>query len=238
MKIGTKSVLFGAHAFWLHPFLLAYAWTKLFGFPLDPRLWWAFFVHDLGYIGKPNMDGEEGESHPVTGAELMWLFDAYESYSFLGTRPHDGPVRWLRGAFARSVTKACDALWGKNAPGGYTWYCFCFYHSRFLAKKYGVRPSPLCMADKMVIVIEPAWLYLPRVRWSGEIVEYMSKAKSRNGREPGKYSAMGLRTASQREWHSDMRDYVRRWVEEHKDGREDTWTPESKQAQSDTGVWK
>lgn len=229
MKIGTKSVLYGAHAFWLHPFLIAYAWTKLYGFPWDPRLWWAFFVHDIGYISLPNMDGEEGECHPFTGANLMWPFDADEPYSF--TRTYTKHV-------ARVVSFMCDALWGKRAPGGMTWYCFCFYHSRFLAKRYGIRPSPLCMADKMVIVIEPAWLYLPRVRWSGEIDEYMSKAKSRNNEDPGKYSSMGLRTHSQRIWHRDMQNYVKRWIEEHKDGREDTWTPETKQANTDSGVWK
>ncbi len=73
MRIGTKSVLFGAHQFILHPIALAIAWTKLYGFPRDPRLLVAFIVHDLGYIGKPNMDGEEGETHPVCGAAIMRL---------------------------------------------------------------------------------------------------------------------------------------------------------------------
>jgi hypothetical protein len=36
----------------VHPFFVAYAWSRLFGFPWDPRLWLAFFVHDLGYLGK------------------------------------------------------------------------------------------------------------------------------------------------------------------------------------------
>ena len=76
MKIGTKSVLFGAHAFWFHPFFVARAWYHLYGFPFDPRLWVAFFVHDIGYLGKPNMDGPEGESHPEIGATIIsWLFD-------------------------------------------------------------------------------------------------------------------------------------------------------------------
>ncbi len=76
MKTGTKSVLFGAHCFFLHPWFVAAAWWKLYGFPLDPRLWFAFFVHDLGYIGKPNMDGPEGESHPEFAARIMGrLFD-------------------------------------------------------------------------------------------------------------------------------------------------------------------
>lgn len=81
MKIGTKSILFGAHCFFLHPFFVFAGWWKLYGFSWDPRLWVAFFVHDLGYLGKPNMDGPEGESHPLLGAKIMALFDrGYSSY--------------------------------------------------------------------------------------------------------------------------------------------------------------
>jgi hypothetical protein len=74
MKMGTRSVLFGAHQFILHPIVLAVAWTKLYGFPRDPRLFIAFMVHDLGYIGKKNMDGDDGETHPFRGAAIMRLF--------------------------------------------------------------------------------------------------------------------------------------------------------------------
>jgi hypothetical protein len=77
MRVGTKSVLFGYHAFWLHPFFVAEAWRRIYGFPWDPRLWAAFFLHDAGYLGKRNMDGPEGKSHPFAGAALMhFLFDA------------------------------------------------------------------------------------------------------------------------------------------------------------------
>lgn len=87
MKIGTKSILFGAHQFMIHPWFVAYAWWKLYGFPFDPRLWIAFFLHDLGYWGKPNMDGPEGESHPEFAAKIMdklfglkwWIFCQYHS---------------------------------------------------------------------------------------------------------------------------------------------------------------
>ena len=72
MKAGTKSVLFGAHCFFVHPWFVAAAWWKLFGFPFDPRLWVTFFVHDLGYFGKPNMDGPEGERHVEWGADVLW----------------------------------------------------------------------------------------------------------------------------------------------------------------------
>lgn len=71
MKVGTKSILFGAHQFLIHPLFVAWAWWKLYGFPVDPRLWLAFYVHDLGYFGKPNMDGFEGERHVEFGARLM-----------------------------------------------------------------------------------------------------------------------------------------------------------------------
>jgi hypothetical protein len=38
---------------------------------LDPRLWAAFFLHDVGYIGKGNLDGAEGETHPELGGIIM-----------------------------------------------------------------------------------------------------------------------------------------------------------------------
>ncbi len=71
VKVGTRSLLFGAHQFAIHPWFVAAAWWRLYGFPWDPRLWVAFFVHDMGYWGKPNMDGPEGETHPELGGRIM-----------------------------------------------------------------------------------------------------------------------------------------------------------------------
>ena len=82
MKIGTKSVLFGVHQFLIHPWFVAYAWWKLYGFPFDPRLWIAFFLHDLGYIGKPNMDGPEGDRHPEFAANVMGFFFGKQWHDF------------------------------------------------------------------------------------------------------------------------------------------------------------
>lgn len=73
MSIGTKSLLYGYHCFFIHPIALAVAWIKLYGCPNDWRIWLAFIVHDWGYWGKPNMDGPEGETHPYFGARLMCL---------------------------------------------------------------------------------------------------------------------------------------------------------------------
>lgn len=206
MKVGTKSVLFGAHCFFLHPWFVAAAWCRLFGFPFDPRLWVAFFVHDIGYVGKPNMDGPEGETHPEVGARIMgFLFDRGGCCPKCSTRWHD----------------------------------FSLYHSRFLAKQNDANPSRLCIADKLSFCLTPRWLYLPMVRATGEIREYMKLAEVMNdGAGGGKYATMNISTKDQRAWHSDVHDYLRRWVSEHKDGRADTWTPAQKQAQSESGVWK
>ncbi|MEW5927824.1 MAG: hypothetical protein AB1941_10080 [Gemmatimonadota bacterium] len=185
MKIGTRSVLYGAHCFFLHPWFVAWAWWQLYGFPWDPRLWVAFFVHDLGYVGKPNMDGPEGETHVEFGARVM------------------------------------EVLFGR------AWGEFCRYHSRFYAKRDGHHFSRLCVADKLAIALTPAWLYLPMVRATGEISEYMRLADTRNlvGGPAGKYAGMNVHADAEGQWYANVRDYVRRWAYEHRDGRDDTWTP-------------
>lgn len=194
MKVGTKSVLFGAHCFLIHWLFVAWAWWNLYGFPLDPRLWAAFIIHDLGYFGKPNMDGPEGERHVEFGAKAMhWLFD----------RLCDGPGRF------RSTA----------------WRDFCLYHSRFYAKRDGQPFSRLCVADKLAIVLTPAWLYLPMARASGEIYEYMKLAKGAG--VGAKYMSMNIWNADQAKWYANVQEYLRRWVDEHKDGRQDTWTPKA-----------
>ena len=188
MNIGTKSVLFGVHAFWLHPFFVARAWTQLYGFPLDPRLWVAFFVHDLGYWGKPNMDGPEGERHVELGANIMrLLFD-----------------------------KGCQTKWRD----------FCLFHSRYYAKAAGVAPSRLCIADKLSFAVTPKRLYLLLANLTGEVHEYMERAKTRaetNVRLSPKERSNVLST-SQSDWFDGVRDYMLRWVAQHKGGGEDNWT--------------
>lgn len=183
MHIGTKSLLFGAHAFYLHGFFVAWAWWKLYGFPWDPRLWAAFFIHDLGYFGKPNMDGPEGERHCEWAARLMGRFF------------------------------------------GHPWHDFCLYHSRFYAKKDRKPFSRLCVADKLSIVLTPAWLYLPSTILTGEINEYMQLAEARTAAGEPKYASMQTYSDEKKQWYANVQEYLRRWVNEHKDEREDAWTP-------------
>lgn len=224
MKIGTKSVLFGAHCVLFHWIFVALGWYKLYGFRrvkigerisfhrvsdpealnlqpgtetvrmrrhvyaslFDPRLWIAFMIHDLGYWGKPNMDGEEGERHPEWACRKM--------------------NRWF------------------GAP----WGAFVLTHSRFYAKKMKLPISPLCYADKLAITLQPAWLYLPTVRATGEIREYLKMAEvNSQGKVSGK---------SEAKWYREMQAYVVKWVEEHKDGRADSWTTD--RTSTESGVWQ
>jgi hypothetical protein len=69
MTVGTKSVLFGVHHWLIHPILVLVAWRRLYGWP-SWQIVVCAFVHDLGYLGKPNMDGPEGERHPEMGARI------------------------------------------------------------------------------------------------------------------------------------------------------------------------
>lgn len=208
MNVGTLSVLVGVHQFILHPLLLALGWWKAYGFArvrigrrrvqratsaweweyaslLRPALWVAFLVHDIGYLGKPNMDGPEGETHPELGASIMrFLF-------------------------------------------GEPWGDFVLLHSRYYAKKLERPVSPLCFADKWVIVLEPAWLYLPRVWLSGELTEFVTNAHNR-AQLPNPYytkdEVADWLSRNPWRWHRAMRSYMRRWIYVHSDGREDTWT--------------
>lgn len=212
MRVGTKSVLFGAHCFFLHPWFVARSWWTLYGFPVDPRLWVAFFVHDLGYVGKTNMDGQEGETHPQFGARVMsCLFDRVR-YGLYGT------PTWLG-----------------------DWGYLTLLHSRYYAKTLGLSPSRLCVADKLAIALTPAWLYLPLVRATGEIHEYRAHAKHRIvGNERVSDEERRLLLAGEREWYRGVQQYCRRWAEAHKDDQRDEWTSNARQRATidETGVWK
>ncbi len=79
MKIGTKSLLFGAHQFILHPLLVLIAWKKLYGSVTWKELT-CIIIHDWGYWGCPNMDGPEGEAHPYRPALWAYKHFRHECY--------------------------------------------------------------------------------------------------------------------------------------------------------------
>lgn len=91
MRVGTRSVLFGAHAIWLHPWFVAAAWCRLYGFPFDFRVCATFWLHDIGYLGCRDMDGRDGESHVELGARVMEMLYGSEwgdFYKLCGIRAH------------------------------------------------------------------------------------------------------------------------------------------------------
>lgn len=74
MKIGTRSVLYGVHQFFLHPYLVAKAWRLVYGVRPSWQEMTAIILHDIGYFGCPNMDGEEGIQHPARSATVAKIF--------------------------------------------------------------------------------------------------------------------------------------------------------------------
>jgi hypothetical protein len=200
MKTGTKSLLFGAHQLLLHPLLVAAAWIKLYGFTWDIRIWIAFFVHDLGYWGKPNMDGPEGERHPETGAKIMhWLFDGWLFY--------DNDYNQVIDFSLRKLKRKTNTIYFKRKMD---WYNFTAYHSRYYAKMNGSQPSQLCYADKMAFVLTPSWFYIPTTTLTGEIQEYMLHANRK--------------TSNKLLWLLRAKLHTLEYVLEHCHGKPDTWT--------------
>jgi len=83
LKVGTKSLLFGVHQFLLHPIFVALAWRNVYGaWPRRLPVWFAILVHDWGYWGCPEMDGEKGKQHPRLGARIVGRFFGTEWEQF------------------------------------------------------------------------------------------------------------------------------------------------------------
>jgi hypothetical protein len=208
MKIGTKSVLFGVHCFLLHPVFVAIAWVKLYGFPLDPRIWIAFFVHDLGYIGKPNMDGIEGEKHVEFGAKLMHIFDGYtnitatfdnDSNEFISARLDELKEDGYHIVDYLELDTIVSVMLRKRST---YWHDFTMYHSRYYAKKFNFNPSKLCYADKLAFCIPPMWLYLILGNLSGEIKEYIHMGCGHRNYD----------LESQISWYKQVKKYLTEYV--------------------------
>lgn len=70
MKLGTKSLLFGVHQLAWHPVTVWRAWRALYGKAPTWRETVCIIVHDWGYWGCADMDGEAGKQHPRVGAAI------------------------------------------------------------------------------------------------------------------------------------------------------------------------
>ena len=87
MKVGLKSLLFGVHQFLWHPITVLIAWWHLYGKPSWRELI-CIIIHDWGYWFTFNMDGTEGERHPIFAARLAgkWFGPAYSDLCLYHSR--------------------------------------------------------------------------------------------------------------------------------------------------------
>lgn len=83
MRVGTKSILFGAHQFIWHPTTVFFAWKELYGKWPNFKEAVCIVVHDWGYWGCSNMDGPEGEMHPIYGALIASIICDKNNHNYL-----------------------------------------------------------------------------------------------------------------------------------------------------------
>jgi hypothetical protein len=108
MTVGTRSVIFGVHSLFVHPFFVAAGWWKLYGFPRDVRLWLSFALHDIGYVGRSFMEGPEAEAHVELGARIMGKLFGRDWAEF-------SKLCGIRGNFKRFLGQRGMGVRGKGA---------------------------------------------------------------------------------------------------------------------------
>ncbi len=74
LPIGTRTLLFGGHQFILHPAFVLAAWIRIYRRLPSFLEVICIGIHDWGYWGKADIDGEEGEDHPGWAARAIWFF--------------------------------------------------------------------------------------------------------------------------------------------------------------------
>lgn len=204
--LGTRSVLYGAHCFLFHWFFVAKAWHRLYG--------WSK-VRDR-YVGEVSLLNPR-----------LWLVFFLHDLGYIGKEKMDDATGETHPELgARIIGWLTRPSHNANGPSG--WYYFSLLHSRYYAKTLNMQPSRLCVADKLSFVLTPRVLYLPLVRATGEIEEYMRmdltrRAAGENRREISYESEQRIR---QREelWFNDLQRYMSDWVFAHQKGEDDTWT--------------
>jgi hypothetical protein len=156
MRMGTKSLLYGAHCLPIHTAMIAIGWRVHHGaWPKDWRIWVTFLCHDLGYWGKRDMDGEDGKLHPMGGARLA--------------------ARLIAGKVDSRERQGTRAFW----------YQFTACHSRYYAAIIGVQPSPLAIPDKLATALMPIPLLALLYRLTGEYKGYAQLARDNGYAVPG-----------------------------------------------------
>jgi hypothetical protein len=119
------------------------------------------------------------------------------------------------------ITRLCNRRWG-HEPEGMSWGNFCLFHSRYFANSLGHSFSRLCVADKLAFATTPRWLYLPMVRATGEIREYVENASKMQTKHFPTHDF----TDDLAGWHEALRRYQMKWVARHRKAHDcDHWAP-------------
>lgn len=203
MTLGTRTLLFGVHQIAIHPFFVWIACLKTWGWrdAVDPRVLFVILVHDWGYLGCAEIDGEQGKWHPVLGA---WLVSAILDRR--AERTYEISTAYLPEVQRRLMRRQARVRIGP-------WGRLCLLHSRSVAKRLGKKVSPLCGPDKLSSALYPRWLYLALAKASGEIEEYLRHADTPGGR------AAGIDASSPVAWFISMQAYMRRVANDIEAGR-------------------
>jgi hypothetical protein len=150
VKIGTKSLLFGVHQFFIHPLFVFWGWTKLYRWP-NWRELICIIIYDWGYWGCPDIDGEQGTKHSLWAGNIMYKY-------------FKSPNIRLDTDFKVIYTTELSYL--------------CTYHSRFYtnwrngrSQQYKIMPSKLYWADKLGLSLYPTWLWIFLTKLTGEVDE-------------------------------------------------------------------
>lgn len=191
--VGTRSLLFGVHQFLWHPLTVGLAWRRIHKEWPTFREWICIAVHDIGYWGCDDMDGDCGKLHPIRGsvvaAALVGKWCRLKLWFFLFPALLSEPKAAL--SIAKSFLKAPRFIYWRFSGGinahasreAATAFFMVRYHSRSLAQAENGPVSPLCAPDKMSVLYDPAWFYLLRGTLSGEIKEYRKNAEHIIGKQ-------------------------------------------------------
>ena len=132
---------------------------------------------------------------------LRFLF-VFHDIGYWGKSDIDGEAGKTPPEFGAKIT---GLLFGQE------WADLILYHSRSYARAAGREVSRLCIADKLSLVLTPAWLYLPMVALTNELDEYMVSTASQGGDLFGRH--IGAFTGEVCLWLSELKQSNLKWVE-------------------------
>jgi hypothetical protein len=144
--VGTKSVLFGVHQFLWHPITVLLAWIELYGIP-NWRELVCIFIHDLGYWGKPNMDGYEGEKHPEWAAWFAtWYLDRFPRLPYFPYDDYHDLCLLHSRSYAKKVKRQPSKLcWADKLSVKYDPWWFYLLRARLSGEIWEYRKDAICL---------------------------------------------------------------------------------------------